>query len=236
MRLYHYIIPKTVRDQLKHFGDRIFPRYHPNRILIRGWHASGSTFLYQVANLLGLDVRKGHGTRKTTIDFTLFAFRDPRDIICSQAKRFFERTWEKQGSEAALLKALDQFIEEKSTEALYTSINKPNVLLIRYENYFPDNRHLLIDLIADNYLIPVTDQKRKYILEETSIQANMKRAEKFNSFNRFDKKTQIHGNHISNKGRLGAWKKHFTPIVKERVKKHLGSLILDLGYEENLNF
>ncbi len=227
---------KNIRNCFYQLRNKIFPVHNPDAIIIAGWPASGSTPLFQIAQNLGLNPYKKHGKRKKTINFTLFTIRDPRDIICSQAKRKFSSIWEEHGSENALLKAAELFTSRKYKEAYYESLKMPNVFMIRYERYFPEKQHLLLDFIADNFNIKLSTKKREDILKSTSIKRNVNIAQKYHTFKNFDEVTHIHGNHISNKGKSGAWKKDFTPKVKEKVKKEIGNLIIDLGYSENFDF
>jgi hypothetical protein len=215
-----------------------FPQYHPRNIFIAGWPASGSTFLYQVAVELGLNVhRKKHGLRRPdSVDFTLFAFRDPRDVLCSHARRMHRDVWDSEGPEAAILKSLQRFLRKRYREAIYESAAMKNVFLIRYELFFNGNEELLVDLIADNFLIPVTPERRAEILANTSLDTNLQRSRNFESFREHDEQTQIHGHHISNRGRSGAWREHFTPAVEASVKEHLGQLLIDLAYEKDLGW
>jgi len=215
-----------------------FPQYHPRNIFIAGWPASGSTFLYQVAVELGLNVHpKKHGLRRPdSHDFTLFAFRDPRDVLCSHARRMHRDIWDGTGPEAAICKSLHRFLRKRYREAIYESAAMKNVFLVRYELFFNGNEGLLVDLIADNFLIPLTPERRVEILANTSLDTNLQRARNFESFREHDEKTQIHGNHISNLGRSGAWREHFTPAVQASVKEHVGQLLIDLGYEEDLGW
>lgn len=53
-----------------------------NTLLITGWEASGSTFIYQAAKLMGINVSKSHGFEPSDKYFLkLFTIRDSRDII-----------------------------------------------------------------------------------------------------------------------------------------------------------
>jgi len=205
-------------------------------IVIAGWEASGSTFLAQSAKLLGLSVRKTHGKNNFSTEPTLFPFRDPRDIITSNAQRVYAEIWQKEGAEKALCKSLEVFIEARNPQALYESRQMPNVIFIRYENYFLKNEALLISMIADQFLIPLDNERLAHILAETSLEANLERSKRFDTFKAWDKDTMIHGMHISNKGLCGGWKKCFTPTVVERTKQSLGKLLIDLGYEKDYNW
>jgi len=227
---------RNVRSALRSVQQALFPVYNSKSLIITGWPASGSTFIYQAARMLNIDVHKSHGKRKKTMNFTLFTFRDPRDIICSQAKRIFKMKWDQNDAETALLNALDLFVNEKFELALFQSARMKNVFLIRYEDYFLGNEHLLVDFIADNFLITLTEQKRNEILQGASIDANIELSKKLENFYAYDRDSHIHGNHITNKGLPGAWKKNFTPLVTKRVKENIGKLLIDLGYETNYDW
>jgi hypothetical protein len=215
-----------------------FPRYDPHSILVIGWPASGSTFMYQVALELGLKVRrKKHGARSPdTEDFALFAFRDPRDVLCSHARRMNGPLWDSDGPEVAIRESLRRFLKKGYREAIYQSAAMKNVFLVRYELYCQGNEALFVRFLADNFMCPLTPERLEEILHSTSIRANMERSRQFSSFDQHDEKTQIHGQHISNRGRSGAWRAHFTPGVESSVKEHLGQLLIDLGYERDLGW
>lgn len=236
MGKYRNILARFAWAKCSIVGKSRLNPYRSERIVIAGWEASGSTFLYQVANLLGLKVQKIHGAPDNNKDFTLFTFRDPRDVISSHARRFFGEVWEIEGSETALLTTLEWFEETGHVQSLYKSSGMPNVILIRYENYFLKNENVLILMIADQFLKPLDDKKLAFILNHTSIEANMERSKEFDDFKNWDKETFIHGRHISNKGLVGGWRKHFTPLVEQRVKESLGKVLISLGYEQDYNW
>jgi hypothetical protein len=217
---------------------RWFPRYDPRGIFIAGWPGSGSTFMYQVAMELGLNVhRKKHGKRPREYgDFTVFAFRDPRDVLCSHARRKHRDTWDSDGPHAAIMQSLEQFLRKRYREVIYESAAMRNVFLARYELFCRGNEGLFVDFLADNFLVALTPERRAEILRLTSIESNVRRAQQFDSFKQHDEKTQIHGGHVSNKGRSGAWMESFTPATVDRVKEELGALIIDLGYEQDLSW
>ena len=215
-----------------------FPQYDPRGIFVAGWPASGSTFMYQVAIELGLNVHeKRHGSRtRESADFTLFAFRDPRDVLCSHARRMNRDLWESEGRQKAILASLKRFLRKRYRESIYESAAMKNVFLARYELFCQGNEGLLIDILADNYLIPLSYERRSEIIQHTSLEKNIQRSRNLESFRERDEKTQIHGNHISNRGRGGAWREHFTPALVDTVKEELGDLIINLGYEQDMNW
>lgn len=211
-----------------------FPSYHARKILIGGWPASGSSFMYQVAKSLGLKVRKRHGGRPWySSDFTIFAFRDPRDVLCSHARRKNKPIWDSDGPEAALNKSLDRFIQKRYMEALVKSASMANVLLVRYESFFLGREELFVQLLADRFFIPLSEEKKQEILRNSSLEKNLERARRFKNFEESDPNFCIHGDHISTMGRGGAWRRYFTLSFEERMKRVFGSLLIDLGYEKD---
>jgi len=215
-----------------------FPKYDSRNILVIGWPASGSTFMYQVALELGLRAqRKKHGLRSAeSEDFALFAYRDPRDVLCSHARRMNRPLWDSDGPESAIRESMKRFIRKGYREAIYQSATMKNVFMVRYELFCQGNEALFVRFLADNFMIPLTPERLGDILQSTSIQTNIERSRQFSAFDQHDEKTQIHGQHISNRGRSGAWRAHFTQGVEASVKEHLGQLLIDLGYERDLGW
>ena len=134
------------------------------------------------------------------------------------------------------MKSLQRFLKKGYPEAIYESAAMKNVFMVRYELFCQGNEGLFLDFLADNFLVPLSAERRGEILQKTSLDTNIKRAKQFETFGQHDEKTQIHGNHVSNKGRSGAWCEAFTAETSARVKESLGVLIMDLGYEQDLNW
>lgn len=207
-----------------------------NKIIVAGWEASGSTFIHQVVKLLGYDIKRIHGLAQNYTDRMLFPFRDIRDVILSHAKRAFGDVLKEKGMEEALLVSTAYFKNNERDLELYKASTMPNVILIRYENFFQKNEEYIIRFLADQCLLKIDEDTVKKILEETSIDKNIKRAEEKSGFEDFDKDWMVHGNHVSNKGKKGGWRDEFTDKVKEKVKEDFGQLLIDLSYEKDLNW
>jgi hypothetical protein len=217
------------------YRQRIMPR--PRHIIVAGWEASGSTFVSQVAKLLGLNVQKIHGKwEQERLEFVIFTIRDPRDVICSHARRFYSEQWEAGKYKEALLKSLEDFIAARYIEDLFNSLAQPNVIIMRYETFIGHSEATLVRMLSDQFMISLDEQKLATILAETSIEANQKRAEKLAGFEEYDIESLIHGLHITNQGRFGAWKEWFTPAVDNAVKEKLGDALVQLGYENDTNW
>ena len=205
-------------------------------VYVAGIESSGSTYVYQVVNALGIEALKGH-ERITRKGPKLVTYRDPRDIICSYAKRQLMKFSEEQSEGDLILKAYKVLFEEyKRQDTLYHYLKDDEALMIRYEDYFKGNEKALIQLIVSHFSLEVTDLEVEDLLERFSLEQNKKRAEKFSNFGEYDAKTQIHGNHISNNGELGVWRRVFTPEIVEVIKPGLNQLLIDFGYENDLNW
>jgi hypothetical protein len=237
MSIYNKLLPFGMRRSIKNqilsiYQQRVMPT--PGRIIVAGWQGSGSTFIYQVAGLLGLTVEKIHGQwHNERLEHVLFTIRDPRDIICNRAQRANNQLWQAGEHEQALLNSVDYFAAGTFMDDLEQSLARPNVTIIRYETFFGGREETLIRWLADQVMVPLDDEKLAAIMAETSIAANQARAGNFSDFAEFDQESQIHGRHITNRGRVGAWKIWFTPTVCAEAKTVLGQALIRLGYEKD---
>lgn len=205
---------------------------------VAGWVGSGSTFIYQAISKMGIRVNKVHGVPKyNKFNITFYTIRDPRDVILSTARRSLNDILKNQGLTKAIEESISQFVNKhKFIEDYFQATRLPNTLIIRYETFFNGNQNLLLQFLADQLSVPISQSKTNEILDECSIEANMKRMGKYNNFHQWDKKSQIHGNHISNKGKIGGWKDIYNSEICEMIDYHIGDFLIALKYEENRNW
>jgi hypothetical protein len=225
------------REKIKHkILDIIIPEVNTQKVFVAGWPASGSTFIYQVIKNLGLRAKKIHGNNLGQNNIiTLYTFRDPRDVLCSMAKRQYDNLWQS-NKEEAILKALKNLKRNEYDSGIFKSMKMNNVIMVRYENFFPSNQKHIIKFLADQFLVPLHEEGIKKIIKETSLEKNKERAKKFNNFNEFEREFHVHGNHISNKGKIGSWKDSINNNLREEIKNNIGELLIKLGYERNNNW
>lgn len=203
-------------------------------LIICGWTASGSTFLYQVGRELGIKTFKQHGYRDVHRHVLCFyTIRDPRDIILSDARRVFSDLWTQGKEEKAIREALNSFLERDSEKTYDAALRATNVIIIRYENFLPDNPKILIRFTADQFAKSLTEERLKYIKENTSLKENLKRSHTLKDFSFFYKDNQIHGNHISNQGKVGGWKEHLGISDQDYLNQELHSLLEKTNYLAN---
>ncbi len=221
-------------NKIKNKLSKIFKK----PIYVLGLPASGSTFTFQLLNeMFPGRVIKTHKFIPKSNCFKFVNYRDPRDIILSTAKRRYQDLGELAGIEASIIQShINLFRENKYHNNLKKYKNDKKAYLIKYEDYFNGNEKKLIEFIAQKLNKNIKENKINYILDKYSLRSNLKRAKKLKTFNNYDNKSQIHGNHISNMGKSGEWKKVFSTKVINIIKKDIGKFIIDFGYEKNDNW
>jgi len=209
---------------------------------IAGMECTGSTLVWQfVTEISGKKAGKAHSYKKSNNNIFFITYRDPRDVLCSFTRRQHAGHIKKYGIEAALIHAFNVMFEKfKRHEDLIKyhdeSKRSDRIHLIKYENFFCGNEDKLLELILKKMNKSLNNEKKWALIKKYSIEKNKKRSEKFSGFGQYDKKTYIHGNHISANGKVGVWEEIFTEKVKELVKKKLGKFLIDFGYEKDLDW
>lgn len=209
----------------------------PENIIVGGMECTGSTFVYQIVKEMGFSPKKVHNYYKHRSIPIVVTYRDPRDVICSFTCREFKEMIASKGIEDALVTSHNHlFVENKRHNDVRRYDKEKNCLLIRYENYFVGREKLLLDKSTDFLKVNVDDDLKTHLISEYSIKENKKRSTTLSSFREYDPNTFIHGDHISNDGRIGVWRDLFTPLVCEIVKKDIGDFLIECEYEKDLNW
>ena len=203
-------------------------------LMVCGWTGSGSTLVCQMGDHLGLKVSKIHGYHiDNAHKVKLFMIRDPRDVISSNARRESKHIYEENGIRAAMEVELEKFLRMKYHSSYYEALADPSTLIVKYEDFVRGREEELVKFIATQFGIQLSQDKLNNILDETSIDKNIERAKKIQSFEDYDKKSLIHGNHITNKGASGRWRQDMDEEFRKIVYDKIGKLITDTGYEIN---
>ncbi|MDR3646462.1 MAG: sulfotransferase domain-containing protein [Candidatus Babeliales bacterium] len=161
---------------------------------------------------------------------TFFLMRDPRDVIVSSMHWVFKHKdsklpigdiYRKFRTSNEILK----FFIERSTILSYKRfwgwLSHPNVCTIRYENLVgtkgggnsKSQRDEIIK-ICNHLKMKLSDKQISYVCQNAF-------GDKVGTFR---------------KGQIGSWKTHFTNEHKELFKKVWGNLLIDLGYEKDMNW
>ncbi|KKN70795.1 hypothetical protein LCGC14_0426870 [marine sediment metagenome] len=104
----------------------------------------------------------------------------------------------------------------------------PGALLMKYEDFFPDNYGYIFERIEKHFDIKLSSGRRVEIKKKYSLERNKQRAAKFSSFKQVDRE-YVHGLHIY-KGDIGTWK-NLVPANQHAVmNKILRPFLEEWGY------
>jgi len=163
---------------------------------------------------------------------TFFIYRDPRDKIVSYVFYYMKRRGitldvNTAITEVILYGNLDFKRKTKSIDEHFRRyfpwFDHPGILPIRFEDLVGpmgggslETQLALVRAIADHIQVDCSDERIAEVAR-TMFGAN-----------------QL--SHTFRKGLIGDWKEHFTPEHKELFKQVAGQLLIDLGYEIDLNW
>jgi len=108
---------------------------------------------------------------------------------------------------------------------IFLKKDNSNIYLLKYEDLLKNTEDTIRSLLINFFDIEVDEQRLKEVVHKFSFenQTNRKKGvEDTNSFLR--------------KGIVGDWKNYFNEEAKEIFKKHAGKELIELGYENDLNW
>jgi hypothetical protein len=154
----------------------------------------------------------------------LFIYRDPRDQIVSNSFWIREKNfrYERYGfkNQPSVDVLINFFIQR--IDNIYKSflpwMNSKLVHSVRFEN-----------LVGPQGQGDLTIQKRELKKISNFIGVKQPRINQFINL-------IYGGTGTFRKGQIGTWKEHFTEQQKQEFKKNAGQLLIDLGYEKDLNW
>lgn len=199
-------------------------------IIVAGIDRSGTTILWQIVkDISGEDPPKTHAyMAKRATKF--YIYRDPRDIACSYARGPAIKRFKEEGEQEILLYSCRSILKDLDRQTVYRQYKKDkDSIMLKYEDFLPGDVSGLIDFVSEKLGIPVSEAKKKDILERRSLEANKKIAAKFGTFADRDINTRIHGNHITSNGE-SPWRDLMSDSVKKTIVEEFGDFILELGY------
>lgn len=230
--------PTAIRKYLRHAFNELLPPPTKNEIYVSGWVASGSTFIYQVLSEFNLKVTKVHGLPNwNSGDLTFYPIRDPRDVILSTAFRKYQLDVERGDVTETIREAIHHlYYKLKIVDDYYKAINRQNLIFLRYETFFKGFEKKLIAFLADQVGCSLIDDDVDIIMQKFSLNSNKERMRNQKGFENWDNRTKIHGNHISNDGKIGGWKELFNYELASDVNALFGNFIIDLQYEKDASW
>ncbi len=154
---------------------------------------SGSTLVYNILRHLFERVYKTHSVNYNENDLYILTIRHPYNCIISSILRFNQEI-----NLENLQKHIDIFFDLNSGARymLDLEIDKPNIILMYYED-FVDNNDYIFDTLIRKLNIKIDDDFRNKIKQTTCIENVKKISNNLGDFGTWDINTHIHGNHIS---------------------------------------
>ncbi len=207
-----------------------YPMGNYEKILVCSPYRTGSTLLFNVLRFLFEDVRvlnqstfeknvpnakvgKAHAIfSPKKHHFIFIPVRNPLDACYSYCRFQYK---DKEVSETDLDKIVDDYIQKMTKADLLLQKHK-NVIALKYEDFAEDFDYLF-DLIQAVFSIQVHEKDKcliKKALSKENVAANI---QKYKSYNKFDRSTHFHGNHID----LTTTPTQRQEILKSRIHEKL---------------
>lgn len=120
-------------------------------------------------------------------------------------------------------------VKQVYAEALMPTVTKnENVMVFRYEDFFPDNYDIIFNGIEEHLGIKVGAKLRRSLSAQHSFKRNKYKASRMESFKQFDREF-IHGLHLW-KGRIGGWKELLPEDLHEYLEQSLAEELKTWNY------
>jgi hypothetical protein len=203
-----------------------------NQIIQFGIPRSGSTLVFNVLREIFPDKRlkKTHSLSSKDLKYPIIAsYRHPLDVMASLLQCQNLKV-----NDAEIKKQLFLLYKNGILDILEFK-DRPNVLLLRYERFSNDFDYLFSE-IEKFFEIQIPGQLRASLQSTYNIH-NVKTS--INSdldFSYHDKKTLLHGRHISKfEGKVYYYKEFFSHNQIDYLAKNLAFFMDEMGYEINKN-
>lgn len=170
-------------------------------------------------------------------DRVFFVMRDPRDLVISD---YFSIKFS-HGANPYIIKKRKELLaisEEEGIQerienfntyldclASWTKSKDPRVMLVKYEDLFVYKQEETFTKLFKHLEIPIDQTKLKSLLQKYTFK-------KISGREKGKEDTKSH----YRSGTHGDWEKYFNQNHKDSFKNIAGQLIIDLGYEKDLNW
>ncbi|MTI88128.1 MAG: sulfotransferase domain-containing protein [Balneolaceae bacterium] len=164
----------------------------------------------------------------------IIIFRDLRDVAVSHTF-YVKNTWHhpehSDYKDLSIQEGLEHFSRtllpgfKKWIYSWFEEENNTHSLFIRYEDLKNQTFEIMKKVVA-HYDLPDDNQLLKEIIESNSFKAKTGGRER----------GEENSSSFYRKGSSGDWKNHFTNELKEKFKKEIGKLLIELNYESDYNW
>jgi len=182
---------------------------------------------------------KSHEPYNSNYPTVIYLIRDPRDVVISY---YYWHKKYKYNFNADIYTFINDFIKGKvgpygsyleHVKSWQINSKKQNILFIKYED-LKSNTFNEVSKITHFLNIETTKNKILKAIDSSSFE-KMKELEKKSKEHDFFNKSNKDINFVR-KGTGNEWRTIFKEEQKTRFKKHLGKLLIELNYEESLNW
>jgi len=180
-----------IKDFIKH--KIVFKMMKPFVLIQFSPPRSGSTLIFNIMREIYpfKKIFKMHTFRSMCKEMpVVLTYRHPLDCIASSIIRY-----NKQPTTEEIERQIKIFNEQGFLD-LVNIKNQTNVLMLKYEDFVHDFEYIF-NHFENFFGIKISIAKRQLLTEKYNIQSVEKMLKDGNSFAVFDKKTQLHSNHIS---------------------------------------
>ena len=191
---------------------------------------SGSTLVFNIMRELFpmKKIFKVHTFRSMCRQMkVVVTYRHPLDCIASSIIRY-----KKEPTQEELARQVRMFNEQGLLDLV--KIKKmPNILMLKYEDYVNDFEYIF-NHFENFFNITVSQEKRSELTAKYKIEnvEKMIKNQKGDSFADIDKKTQLHGNHISKyKGASNYYEEFFQPEQIKFLKETYAEVLEAFDYQ-----
>lgn len=169
----------------------------------------------------------------------LFLLRDPRDLIVSLA-HWIKKTnaWPAEVTDLPMKQLISKLIHEARLIIFRTNKTSNTIDALYREDYLPWLKQEAIYTTYFEKLVgPHGGGTKQEQIQEIIAIANHcgKSISESEALSIASKSFGVSGGTFR-EGKIGSWKKHFTPQHKLEFKQIAGQLLIDLGYEKNLSW
>ena len=184
---------------------------------------SGSTLVFNILKEIFVDVKKVHNLNFNNNKNYVVTVRHPYNSIISSIIRLNEDINEKN-----LINHINEYKKNGGNDILKYD-NQKNICLIKYE-IFVDDYSFIINSIRNHFNIEI--ENSDILIRKFSIDNVTKIMNKYDSFHQYDKRTHIHGNHISKYKGLTDYQKILSEDNIDLLKKDetLNKIIKKFNY------
>jgi hypothetical protein len=166
-----------------------------NKIIFCAPPRSGSTLLYNIINIiLDIKLKKYHTFPKNISKDNIYitCVRHPYDAINSGI-----HVLNIKNNNSEIIKYI-KYWESCIQNMLQINVNNKNILIFDYNKFDNNNFEYIFTELSNFLKINISENKKQYIINNFNINTVKEITKNIGKFDKYNKKTLFHGNHIIN--------------------------------------